>query len=73
MLSLFYAIRKQNNAHLWSTKTSESTRVLLVRPVAVFQDLEGALYSFITSSNRRLGKCVRHFKGEILCCGYWGR
>ena len=26
-----------------------------------------------TSSNRRLGKCVRHFKGEILCCGYWGR
>ena len=26
-----------------------------------------------TSSNRRLGKCVRHFKGEILFFGYWDR
>ena len=31
------------------------------------------ILNFKTSSNRRLGKCVRHFKGEILCCGYWGR
>ena len=44
--------------------------MLWPKVVAWGENLINIIY---TSSNRRLGKCVRHFKGEILCCGYWGR